>query len=78
MTRINNNNWREHVDSSATQIVQCESVLPVDSDSNRNPLVFSIRSSPGLVVDAKNIKLSFTIVGKKLVDDAWVNLKKKR
>ena len=70
------NNWRQRVESTATQVVQCESVLPVDTDSNRNPLVFNIRSAPGLVVDAKNIKLSFSVTGKKLKEGKWVNLEK--
>ena len=74
MPRTTNYNWRDHVESTAIQPVQCESVLPVDSESKRNPLVFNVRSSPGLVVDAKNIKLLFTINCQKLVDDAWVGL----
>ena len=62
MPKINNStNWRQHVESTSTQVVQCESVLPVDTESNRNPLVFNIRASPGLVVDTKNIKLAFTV-----------------
>ena len=73
MTRTNNK-WRDNITSTAIQSVQCESVLPVDSESNRNPLVFNVRSSPGLVVDAKNIKLLFTVNCKKFVGTKWVKL----
>ena len=70
----NSTNWRQHVESTSTQVVQCESVLPVDTESNRNPLVFNIRASPGLVVDTKNIKLAFTVTVKKQVGSEWVDL----
>ena len=60
-------NWRQRIESTSTQVMQCESVLPVNTDSNRNPVVFHVRPAPGLVVDTKNIKLSFTAVVQKKI-----------
>ena len=72
----NLNNWRQHVESTATQSVQCDSVLPVDTDTNRNPLMFNVRPSPGLVIDMKNIRLLFTVIVQKFnaTTNSWVKL----
>ena len=70
----NLNNWRQHVESTATQSVQCDSLLPVDTDTNRNPLVFNVRPSPGLVIDSKNIRLLFTVNVQKFQNNSWVKL----
>ena len=68
-------NWRDRIESISTQVIQCESVLPVNTDSNRNPVVFHVRATPGLIVDSKNIKLSFNAVVQKKKGDSWEDLK---
>lgn len=59
-SRVTKTNWRStDVSSTDIEVLPCETVLPINTDNNRSPLVFNIRSVNGLVTDTKNIRLKF-------------------
>jgi hypothetical protein len=52
---------------TSTEIVNCDTPLPIDIDSHRTPLLFNVRPVPNQVIDTKNIRLfvKFRILKKK-------------
>ena len=59
-------NWRnEKVEVCTTEILNVDTILPIDSVVNRNPMVFNLRPFPGFVIDTHNIKLNLQFNVKK-------------
>jgi hypothetical protein len=57
MVRTIKENWRDHVTVRSTEIVTCDTNLPVDIGKQRTPLLFHVRPVPNQLVDTKNIRL---------------------
>jgi hypothetical protein len=52
-------NWRhEKVKQVLTEVIPCSTLLPVDTDTRRTPLIFNVNGAPGQVCDLKNIRIS--------------------
>lgn len=61
------------VDKSLTiETIQAETVFPVDTDLNRNALIFNIRPIPSHAIHPKNIKLLVTFKVLKDTEGKWV------
>jgi hypothetical protein len=50
-------NWRDNVTVRSTEIVTCDTNLPIDIGQQRTPLLFNVRPVPNQLIDTKNIRL---------------------
>jgi hypothetical protein len=57
MTRALKENWRDSIKTSSTEVVNCDTSLPIDIEAHRTPLLFNVRPVSGQVIDVKNIRL---------------------
>ena len=60
--------------SVSIEHVACDTLLPINTDSNRSPLLFNVNSSPNHVVDTRNIKIHCSFVLQKFDKDEWKGL----
>lgn len=58
--------WRNSVQDSYLETITADNSFPVNTDDNRGSLNFNVRAVPGLVIDCKNLFLSFTYCVHKL------------
>ena len=66
--------WRKHVKSSFTEIVPCDTLLPVDTDKKRTPLLFNVRPSPHQAVDVSRMLLSVKFLVKQKTENGWADI----
>jgi hypothetical protein len=57
MVRAIKDNWRDNVVVRSTEIVTCDTNLPIDIGQQRTPLLFHIRPVPNQLIDTKDIRL---------------------
>jgi hypothetical protein len=57
MARTVKDNWRDSIRMTSTEIVTCDTPMPIDVDRCRMPLLFNVRPVPNQVIDTKNIRL---------------------
>jgi hypothetical protein len=50
-------NWRDAVKMCSTEVVTCDTPLPIDIGMHRTPLMFNVRPVPNQVTDTKNIRI---------------------
>ena len=67
-------NWRDSLVRIANERIICDTLLPVDSHSNRTPLLFNVRPVPDHVVDLRNVRLHAKFRLQKLVNKEWKKL----
>ena len=71
MARVLKDNWRTNVSSVSVEHVACDTLLPVNTDSNRTPLLFNVSAVPNHVVDISNLKIHCTFCIEKFEEDSW-------
>lgn len=67
-------NWRNDIVSASTEVINTQTVLPIDSFRNKTPLIFLIRPLENYVLDTKNIALHFDFGVYIEREGAWVGL----
>jgi hypothetical protein len=74
MARSLKDNWRDSIRMTSTEIVNCDTPMPIDIEKHRTPLLFNIRPVSDQVIDTKNIRLSvkFRLLKKK--DNEYVGV----
>ena len=66
--------WRDKLVRIATERITCDTLLPVDSQNNRTPLLFNVRPVPDHVVDLRNVRIHAKFRIQKLVGKEWKSL----
>ena len=51
-------NWRDNVTVRSTEIVTCDTNLPIDIGRQRTPLLFNVRPVPNQLIDTKTFAYS--------------------
>jgi hypothetical protein len=73
-------NWRDSVKLRSTEVVTCDTPLPVDIGLHRTPLMFNVRPVPQQIIDTKNIRIlvKFRVLKKQPATDdqpeKWVGI----
>lgn len=74
MSRTIKDTWRNDAKDTFTDVIVCDTLLPVDTVDNQSPLLFNVRPQNGYVIDLNKTRLKFKFRVQKLKDDKWVGL----